>query len=391
MKVAPIFEKKDDANSSSRKVNLPPIPFERAEVGELKKGTYVSMKLRNNPGNADSPGYDIHVKYFKEGSCEEFLTFETDLLRVFAGQAATTGPLRFATARRLLEGAALTTFNLALPAGATETLTTFDACLEAVRASVFPYQAASNQRRYLRRVLRKKADVTIKQFVDRVLELNNYLARFPPSVVGGPAPDILSDEDVMELLEFGVPNSWRNQMTMQGFIPKVHTVQEFIEVCQRYEQVESRDGIPNTAPNRNQSNGKNAKKRSPNGKEKHFGNKQEKEDGMRMCPIHNYSHPVQDCKVLMAQAKRMKSMYEAAGPEGRRKVKEQLEINNMDQLDKMVERAVAERFKEAHKKVKFDKKARKEIHAFEQLDISDDDESVKAGQAKDDSASTDSD
>ena len=183
MKVAPIFDKKDDASSSSRKVNLPPIPFERAESGKLKKGAYASMKLRNNPGDPDSPGYDIHVKYFKEGSCEEFLLFETDLRRVFAGQAATTGPLKFATARRLLEGAALTTFNLALPAGATETIPTFEACLEAVRASVFPYQAASNQRRFLRRVLRKKAEVTIKQFVDQVLELNNYLARFPPTGV----------------------------------------------------------------------------------------------------------------------------------------------------------------------------------------------------------------
>jgi hypothetical protein len=213
--VAPIFDKKDDVSSSSRKVNLPPIPFERAESGELKKGAYALMKLRNNPGDCD-----IHVKYFKEGSCEEFLLFETDLRHVFAGQAATTGQLKFATTRRLLEGAALTTFNLALPAGVTETIPTFEACLEAVRASVFPYQAASNQRRFLCCVLRKKADLTtIKQFVDRVLELNNYLARFPPTVVGGPAPDILSDEDVMELLEFGVPNSWRNRMTMQG----VHT------------------------------------------------------------------------------------------------------------------------------------------------------------------------
>lgn len=389
MKIAPFFDKKDDASSSSRKVNLPPIPFERAEVGELKKGAYASMKLRNNPGDPDSPGYDIHVKYFKEGSCEEFLTFETDLKRVFAGQAATTGPLKFATARRLLDGAALTTFNLALPAGATETLPTFDACLEAVRASVFPYQAASNQRRYLRRVLRKKADVTVKQFVDRVLELNNYLARFPPTTVGGPEPDILSDEDVMELLEFGVPNSWRNQMTMQGFIPKQHTVQEFIEVCQRYEQVESRDGTANNQPSKNQTNGKNGKKRSSNGKEKSFGKKQEIVNGVRMCPIHNYSHPLQDCKVLMAQAKRMKGMYEAAGPEGRRKIKEH-ELNAMDNLDKIVEKAVAERFKQAHKKIKFDKKVRDEIHAFEQLDISDSDTSNTNKQPGEDAASSDS-
>ena len=95
-------------SSSPDKAYLPPIPFERPQMGELKKGTYVSMKLRNNPGDADSPGYDIHIKYFKEGTCEEFLFFENDLKRVFAGQAATTGPLKFATARRLFEGAALT-------------------------------------------------------------------------------------------------------------------------------------------------------------------------------------------------------------------------------------------------------------------------------------------
>jgi hypothetical protein len=140
MKVAPIFDRKDNASSISHKVNLPPIPFERAESGELKKEAYALMKLQNNPGEPESPGYDIHVKYFKEGSCEEFLLFEMDLRRVFAGQAAMTGPLKFATARPLLEGATLTTFNLALPAGATETIPTFEACLEAVRASVFPCQ-----------------------------------------------------------------------------------------------------------------------------------------------------------------------------------------------------------------------------------------------------------
>jgi hypothetical protein len=153
--------------------------------------------------------------------------------------------------------------------GLTETIPTFEACLEAVPATVFLYQAASNQRRFLHRVLRKKADVTIKQFVDQVLELNNYLARFPPTVVGGPAPDILWDKDVIELLEFGVPNSWRNQMTMQGFIvPKQHMVQEFVEVCQRYEQVDLCDGTANNHASKSHSNGK-------------------KGNGVCMCPIHN--------------------------------------------------------------------------------------------------------
>jgi hypothetical protein len=194
----------------------------------------------------------------------------------------------------------------------------------------------------------------------------------------------------MELLEFGVPNSWRNQMTMQGFIPKQHTVQEFVEVCQRYEPVNKlRDGTANNHASKSHSKGKNGKKRSSNGKEKPAGKKQEIVNGVRMCPIHNYAHPLQDCKVLMAQAKRMKGMYEAAGPEGRHKIKEQ-ELNAIDTLDKMVEKAVAERLKQAHKKVKFDKKVCDEIHAFEQLDILDSDDSNTNKQAGNDLASTDS-
>jgi hypothetical protein len=63
------------------------------------------------------------------------------------------------------------------------------------------------------------------------------------------------------------------------------------------------------------------------------------------------------------------------------------ELNAIDKLDKMVEKAVAERFKQAHKKVKFDKKVRDEIHAFEQLDILDSDDSNTNKQAGDDAAS----
>jgi hypothetical protein len=38
-----------------------------------------------------------------------------------------------------------------------------------------------------------------------------------------------------------------------------------------------------------------------------------------------------------------KGMYKVAGPDGRRKFKEQLELNTMDKLGKMVEKAVEER------------------------------------------------
>jgi hypothetical protein len=79
-------------------------------MGELKKYTYVSMKLHNNIRDYNSPCYDTHVKFFKEGSCEDFL-LENNLARVFASQAATTGLLKHATSAcpSCIEEAALAT------------------------------------------------------------------------------------------------------------------------------------------------------------------------------------------------------------------------------------------------------------------------------------------
>jgi hypothetical protein len=65
-----------------------------------------------------------------------------------------------------------------------------------------------------------------------------------------------------------------------------------------------------------------------------------------MCPIHNKAHPMQDCKVLLAQAKKMKGMYEAAGPDGCRNKKQ----NTIDNLDKLVEKAVKNSVKQCNKK-----------------------------------------
>ena len=58
-------------------------------------------------------------------------------------------------------------------------------------------------------------------------------------------------------------------------------------------------------------------------------------------------------------------MYEAAGPEGRRNEKQKRELNTIDNLDKLVEKAVKNRVKQCNKKAKFEKKKRDEINAFE--------------------------
>jgi hypothetical protein len=237
-----IFSKPSDTkDDSGRKLSgrvLPPIPFERPEISDFKKGEGQTYKLRNDPSNSTSPTYDVTIRYFSSGSCEEFLIFETDMKRVFRGQGVSTGPGKFEVARRLLIGGALTTFNQALDG--TETLESFKTCMNAVRESIFPLHACVLQKKAMRQGMRKPAGVPIKQFVDRMAELNAYLTRFPP-ISSSRVADGFAPEEFVEILENSIPNSWKAQMTVQGFQPHESDVKDFVNICLRFEEVERHD------------------------------------------------------------------------------------------------------------------------------------------------------
>ena len=75
----------------------------------------------------------------------------------------------------------------------------------------------------MRRFLKKPADWDIKQYVARVVEINEYLPRFPPKVIGGNS-EKLPDKKLLELLEFGIPLKWCNQLHLRNFNVQEHTI-----------------------------------------------------------------------------------------------------------------------------------------------------------------------
>ena len=373
-----VVPNKDEPKSSNR-LNLP-IPYERPEIPEFKKGDGQTYRLRNDPANDKSPGYDISVRYFSGGSCEEFLLFETNMKRVFKGQGVTAGPGRFDIARRLFTGAALTTFNQALGEG-NENLENFKSCLNAVRESIFPRHACVLQKRIMKGGhMRKPRGVTMQQFADRVMELNSYLSRFPPISATRVATEF-PPEEIVDILESAIPTSWKSQMKIQGYMPHEHDAKTFIEKCTNFEEAEAADGKPIGKKEKDtpKSNGKGKGKREYDetkrggGKKTGHSNGKEFVNGVRMCPIHNYSHPMQDCKTLLHQAKNMKGMWDAAGPEGRRNLKAKHEINALDDFDTKVAKAVKAELAKARKRVKFEKE-REDINAFEHLTLSESDD-----------------
>ena len=79
----------------------------------------------------------------------------------------------------------------------------------------------------MRRALRKPRNMLIRIYVNRVLELNDQLESFP-----GTGNDVngtkLPEDEVLDLLEFGIPDSWQKAMVLQDFDPQVHAVNDFV-------------------------------------------------------------------------------------------------------------------------------------------------------------------
>ena len=81
-----------------------------------------------------------------------------------------------------------------------------DAVLKQVAGSVFPLRAYAIQKQAMRRFMRKPRDLSIREYVDRILELNDYLVYFPTKDGEADATK-LPDEEIMDILVFGISNT----------------------------------------------------------------------------------------------------------------------------------------------------------------------------------------
>jgi len=296
----------------------PPIPFERPARKPLGKSEYSVFKLRSVPADPNSQTYELNVPYFRSGTPEEWLLTKKAIMKVITGQNITAGPGRFTMARRILEGDALAAFNAAATEQTGETVATFVICLDAVTKHVFPERSLQEQLRYMRRYLRKPRELKIREFQARVSELNGYLKEFPSAEQDSG----LDNDELKELLEFAIPASWQHYMRLQGFDPVKKTINEFIEFCERLEYAES---VDTAAKGKNYNAASKTprvhaiSKRSENqigrksGADKSADTFSKRKKADAYCPYHDTSgHDISECKVMLAQAKKMRGTWEAS-------------------------------------------------------------------------------
>ena len=350
-------------NPEKRRVLKPVIGLDRPEIIELEKGQYHTYELRTSPTNVNSPTYKLDVPKFSTGTPEEWLKFVHNLRTVIQGQHVQDGPGRYRLARNLLKGDALSAFNTAATTAGNETQANFDTVLNSVTEHIFPARALRVQKRYMRRFLRKPKDMTTRQWISRVTELNNYLESFPP-LRAGTAATKLPDDEILEILEFGIPFSWQKQMLLQNFDPIDKSMQEFTNFCDRLEDGLGDDFKPV------------AKNNSPSTKKKNSSKRKNSSENSKDCMLHgdNCGHSTDECRTLKAQAKRMKSTYEAQHPSKKSEYKKAQDLHAM--VMESVQKALGEAKKPASKKKKSSSKEDQfAIDKFSELSVSDSDES----------------
>ena len=99
-----------------------------------------------------------------------------------------------------------------------------------------------SQKRYIRRALRKPRNMKMREWLARVNEMNNHSPRFPRSGPQQVDPTKLDDDEIKEIAECGIPHNWQQQMRLQNFDVTEKTVPEFIDFCERFEQLETSEG-----------------------------------------------------------------------------------------------------------------------------------------------------
>ena len=165
-----------------------------------------------------------------------------------------------------------------------------DLALQQVVTDMLPKKVLARVKRYFRRECRKPADMSIRDFYQKLMRVNSleipYLPPFAPEQTFG-------TDEIIDILLYAVPKSWHKEMDRQGFDPLLHTVPELVAFMEQVETAEDFDSS-NVAK----------KKATPPSKKKDSSDKR----GNKFCTEHGWcGHSTKECRTLNGDGKRSKT------------------------------------------------------------------------------------
>jgi hypothetical protein len=320
------------------------------------------LKQRANATAASPTTYKMYLRRFNEGTVEQWITLRGKLTEIWT-QNAVTGPTdQLATVRSILRGESLTIFNAYIDEHSTYVnaegvvtniaLTTAGvlAGLHAVAETVFPFRALSNQKLWMRRGMKKPRELSFRKTAAAVVRLNNSLPLFPNAT----ASDMFSDEEIVELLEWSIPQTWRTKFDLDGYVPTSFTKARLITECEILERNEPHKPTKVLPKQKEKPYKKGA---SPKYKEKYA----DKKDTF-YCTEHgkNPTHNTESCYTIKSRARKAtdstpltkKSFRREINLLSKRKPKEKAKILEMYAAVLQQERAKTSKQKKAQRTAK---------------------------------------
>ena len=350
MKIAKSAYSKDEAHKGNRKVKpiLPLVPEDDdLEQGDATK--VATFKLRTVPSDANSATYSFAIQIMDgTRSVRQAINWYNRTTKLFRGLDIANVKAKDNLIKELVKDAPLAAYTATLTSqqalawaqakDAAEDLVTprdatggetvaqhrerieqareavaepditeamIDLGLGSVIESVCPYKALEKQKRYMRRFMRKPADMLTRNYVNHIIRINNEeIPCLPPFL----RDQGLSDDEIVDIVLYGVPKSWTNKMDEHDFDPLAHSLEELISFCERLESAEQLERGP--TEQKQSSNGK----KSSSKKFKSLRNNPDSGSG-KWCHYHETdTHNTAECETLKRLKSQQKSGNSSSGP-----------------------------------------------------------------------------
>ena len=182
-----------------------------------------TLKVRAG-SNSSAPTYKRKVARFAGGTPAEWIEVLEALDEVFAQNSLTSAEDRVNVVRTILRSDSLTAFESSLQEQRESpedpgrlialSVDIVSNALKAVSQDVFPHRALFMQKVWMKRHMKKPGDMGIRKLVAAVSQMNSKLVCFP----GATEADLFSSAELLELLEFSLPDSWKSKFDLAGYI-----------------------------------------------------------------------------------------------------------------------------------------------------------------------------
>jgi hypothetical protein len=130
--------------------------------------------------------------------------------------------------------------NVMLPDGTINTIAVTEAIvkagLNAVAETTFPHSALETQKLWMQHDMKKPKELSFRKTASAVGRLNNCLPLFP----GGSELDKFSTTEIVELLKWSIPKTWRTKFDLDGYVPTNFGKERLIAECEAIERNSSK-------------------------------------------------------------------------------------------------------------------------------------------------------